>query len=451
MGARPDPTAVDDAAPPTTVPDAQQRRTVLVLVLAQVLSGAGLAAGITVGALLAADMLGATSFAGLPAALFTAGSAAAALLVGRFSQRWGRRTGLTFGYLTGAVGAAGVVVAAVLDDVVLLFISFAVYGAGTATNLQARYAGADLAAPERRGRAVSTVLVATTVGAVAGPNLVGVMGDLAAGWGIPPLAGPFLLGGVAYAAAGVVLWVLLRPDPLLLARERAQRAAVAARPAPHPVAPSEPGSTATVAPASTPVEPTDRQVRRTVLLAGTIMVLTQGVMVAIMTMTPIHMQHHGHAVATAGFVIAVHVGMMYLPSPLSGWLTDRFGPIRVAVAAAATLLAAGLVSAFVPPSSVAGLAVGLGLLGLGWSLGLVSGTALLTTSVPLATRARTQGSVDLAVALAGAAGGLGSGFVVAGSSFAALSLGGGLLALLVLPVIAFAGRAPHRTSRSGAA
>ncbi|PRZ05696.1 putative MFS family arabinose efflux permease [Isoptericola sp. CG 20/1183] len=439
-----------------TAADPQQRRTVLVLVLAQVLSGAGLAAGVTVGALLAAEMLATTAYAGLPAALFTAGSAAAALVVGRLSQRWGRRAGLTFGYLTGAVGAAGVVVAAVLDDVVLLFVAFAVYGAGTATNLQARYAGADLAAPRHRGRAVSTVLVATTVGAVAGPNLVGVMGDLAAGWGIPPLAGPFLLGGAAYAAAGVVLWVLLRPDPLLLARERAEQAEPRPEAAPARTSVSSTAQTAapatsatTLAPPPQVAEPTDRQVSRTVLLAGTIMVLTQGVMVAIMTMTPIHMEQHGHAVATAGFVIAVHVGMMYLPSPLSGWLTDRFGPVRVAVAAAATLLAAGLVSALVPPSSVAGLAVGLGLLGLGWSLGLVSGTALLTTSVPLATRARTQGSVDLAVALAGAAGGLGSGFVVASSSYAALALGGGALALLVLPVIAFAARAPaRRTSRS---
>ncbi|WP_277213396.1 MFS transporter [Isoptericola croceus] len=443
MGADPGPASVDDTtAPHASTPDPQQHRTILVLVLAQVLSGAGLAAGITVGALLAADMLGATRYAGLPAALFTAGSAAAALAVGRLSQRWGRRAGLTVGYLTGAIGAAGVVLAAVLDDVALLFVAFAVYGAGTATNLQARYAGADLASPERRGRAVSTVLVATTVGAVAGPNLVGVMGDLAGAWGIPPLAGPFVLGGVAYAAAGIVLWVLLRPDPLLLARERAAAEQDVMRAVPVGL-PTEPGAgtaETTTAPTTDLAEPTDRQVRRTVLLAGTIMVLTQGVMVAIMTMTPVHMGHHGHAVATAGFVIAVHVGMMYLPSPLSGWLTDRYGPVRVAVAAAATLLAAGLVSALVPPSSVVGLAVGLGLLGLGWSLGLVSGTALLTTSVPLATRARTQGSVDLAVALSGAAGGLGSGFVVASSSFAVLALGGGLLALLVLPVIAFAGR-----------
>ena len=196
----------------------EQRRTLTVLLLAQILSGAGLAAGITVGALLAEQMLGSSRFSGLPTVFFTIGSAAAAVGVGRVSQNLGRRAGLSAGYLTGALGSVGVVVAASLGNVVLLFASLLVYGAGVATNLQARYAGADLAAPSRRGRAVSIVLVATAVGAIIGPNLVSLTGTLATAVGIPPLAGPFLLGAAAYAAAGVVLWVLLRPDPLLLAR-----------------------------------------------------------------------------------------------------------------------------------------------------------------------------------------------------------------------------------------
>ncbi|WP_278237033.1 MFS transporter [Isoptericola sp. AK164] len=438
------------AAPAPTRPVAAvQRRTLRVLVLAQVLSGAGLAAGITVGALLVTDLLGSARFAGLPAALFTGGSALAALAVGRLSQRHGRRAGLAAGYVAGAVGAFVVVVAAAAENVWVLMGAFALYGAGTATNLQARYAGADLAAPDRRARALSTVLVATTLGAVAGPNLVGVMGDVAAGWGLPALTGPFILGGAAYAAAGIVLWVALRPDPLQLARQRDEAAVESATvPAAEKAvdatadhADDDGGTADSTAPDVVEEDAGDPgAVRRAVLVAGTVMVLTQAVMVAIMTMTPVHMADHGHAVSTAGFVIAVHVGMMYLPSPLSGWLTDRFGPLRVAVAAAVTLLASGLVAGLVPSSSVVGLAVGLGLLGLGWSLGLVSGTAMLTSSLPLATRARTQGAVDLALALAGAAGGLGSGFVVASTSFATLSLGGGLLALAVLPVVAVTAR-----------
>ncbi len=405
--------------------DRVQRRVLAVLVAAQILSGAGLAAGITVRALLAQDMLGSTGWAGLPSALFTVGSAAAAAGVGRISQRSGRRAGLTVGYLVGAVGSFGVVLAAVAGNVALLFTAFLVYGAGTATSLQARYAGADLARSAHRARAISTVLVATTVGAVAGPNLVTVMSNLAEGWGIPPLSGPFVLSGLAYALAGIVLWALLRPDPLQLARANA---------------PAEDPTTA----ATGIIEP--RRTPAPVVLGATIMVLTQLVMVAIMTMTPIHMQHHGHSVGAAGFVIAIHVAGMYLPSLLSGVLVDRFGAGRIAVAAALTLVAAGVAAALAPPSSMAALAVALGLLGLGWNLGLVAGTTMLTDAVPLATRARTQGAVDLCIALAGAGGGLGSGLIVATTDYPGLALIGAVLSLAIVPALAITAR---RHARSG--
>ncbi|MGO4758409.1 MFS transporter, partial [Streptomyces sp. 2MCAF27] len=192
-----------------------QRRVLIVLIAAQVFSGAGLAAGVTVGALLAQDMLGSTSLAGLLGALSTAGSALAAVAVGRISQARGRRPGLAAGYLAGAVGSAGVIAAAVAGSSVLLFAAMFVYGAGAATNLLARYAGADLADPAYRARAVSTVLVATTLGGVVGPNLAAPAGDLAHALGIPRLTGLFLLSGAAYALAALVLAVWLRPDPLL--------------------------------------------------------------------------------------------------------------------------------------------------------------------------------------------------------------------------------------------
>jgi MFS family permease len=136
----------------TTAPDLLlereqlHRRSLRVLVASQVLGGAGLGAGVTVGALLAEDMLGATELSGLPAALFTVGSAGAALLVGGVSERHGRRPGLAAGYLVGALGGLGIVLAAVLDSVLLLLPSLLVYGSGASTNLQARYAGGDLAA-----------------------------------------------------------------------------------------------------------------------------------------------------------------------------------------------------------------------------------------------------------------------------------------------------------------
>ena len=284
----------------------EQRRTLIVLVVAQILSGAGLAAGITVGALLAEQMLGSSRFSGLPTVFFTIGSAAAAVLLGRVSQRLGRRTGLSAGYLTGALGAVGVVLAATIGNIVLLFASLLVYGAGAATNLQARYAGADLAAPSRRGRAVSIVLLATAVGAILGPNLVKLTGGLAIKVGAPALSGPFMLASVAYIAGAVVLWFFLRPDPLLLARSIA-------------VAESSPtGENRTTPLQLTAASPAHRRWSWAVASGASIMILTQLIMVAIMTMTPIHIEHHGHAIGVTGIVIGAHVAGMFLPSPFSG-------------------------------------------------------------------------------------------------------------------------------------
>jgi MFS family permease len=166
------------------------------------------------------------------------------------------------------------------------------------------------------------------------------------------------------------------------------------------------------------------------------------IMVAIMTITPIHIEHSGHSIGVTGAVIAAHVAGMFLPSPFSGWLVDRFGYLPIAVASGVTLLAAGLLAAWAPVDSVATLLLALVLLGLGWNLGLVSGTTLVTDAAPLATRARTQGVVEGGIALAGAGGGLTSGLIVTATSYATLSLAGGFLALLIIPIAAVARAVP---------
>ncbi|WP_432978770.1 MFS transporter [Dactylosporangium sp. CA-233914] len=407
-------------------PEARQalhHRTLSVVMASQVFSGAGLAAGVTVGALLAEQMLGAGALSGLPAALYTGGSAVAALTVGRLSQRLGRRAGLSAGYAAGALGGAGVVAAAALDNVALLLISLLGYGAGTATNLQARYAGADLSGPSRRGRAVSSVLVTTSVGAVIGPNLVATTGRMAGHFGLPALAGPFALATIAYAVAGIMLFLLLRPDPLQVSRALRAHAS--------------PAAAATGAPRARPVS-------AGVTAGAATMILTQLVMVAVMTMTPVHMRAHGHDLAATGLVISLHIAAMYLPSLVTGILVDRIGRVPVALASGVTLLAAGIVSAIAPDGSVPLLALALILLGLGWNLGLVSGTAMITDAAPVERRAKIQGNVDLCIALAGAGGGIASGLVMTATSYAALAITGGLLALAVIPFVVV------RTRRAGA-
>lgn len=395
-----------------------QRRTLAVVMTGQVLAGAGLAAGISVGGLLAESMLRTNALAGLPAGLFTLGSALTAFLVGRITHRWGRRRGLGLGFAAGALGAVGVVAAAVTGSVPLLFVALFVYGAGSATNLQSRYAGTDLAEPSHRGRAVSVALVATTVGAVAGPNLIAPMGRVALAVGIPALAGPFLLAAAAYASAGAALVALLRPDPYLLARSL-----------------------------QAPLVAADGSVSASVLRPGagayagaTVMILTQLAMTAVMTMTPIHMRAHHQSLTAVGVVIGLHIAAMYLPSPVTGMLVDRLGRGPVAVASAATLLAAGAVAAAAPGDSLGGLVAALMLLGLGWNLGLISGTALVIDATVPENRPQTQGTIDVLIALSGATGGVMSGVVMASSSYATLSLAGGVLSLVLVPVVAWARR-----------
>jgi len=392
------------------------KRTLIIVSISQVFGGAGLAAGVTVGALLAEQILGTDAFAGLPTALFTLGSAGAALIVGRISQTFGRRTGLTAGFVTGGLGAIGVILAAITNSIILLLISLLIYGAGTATNLQARYAGTDLANNKQRATAVSMTMVFTTFGAVAGPNLVNVMGEIASSMGVPSLAGPFILSAAAYILAGLVLFAMLRPDPLVIARTIEATKQV-------------------VPDIEQPTDTTFAANKRGVIVGATIMVLTQIVMVAIMTMTPIHMKNHGHGLGEIGLVIGFHIGAMYLPSLVTGMLVDKFGRIPMAIASGCTLMLAGLTAALAPGDSMIFLIVALSLLGLGWNLGLISGTALIVDSTTTATRAKTQGTVDVLIALSGAMGGAFSGMIVAHSSYPTLSLAGGILAMVLIPVV----------------
>ncbi|MBJ8074795.1 MFS transporter [Bacillus cereus group sp. N12] len=392
------------------------KRTLIIVSISQMFGGAGLAAGITVGALLAQQMLGTDAHAGLPAAMFTMGSAVAAFFVGKLSQKYGRRIGLATGFIVGGLGAIGVVLAALTNSIILLLVSLLIYGAGTATNLQARYAGTDLADKRQRATAISITMVMTTFGAVAGPNLVGVMGDFAHSIGIPNLAGPFILSAAAFILAGLILFIMLRPDPLIIAniieiykREHTYK--------------------------GQPVTEEVKENKRGITVGAIVMILTQIVMVAIMTMTPVHMGHHGHGLSAVGLVIGFHVGAMYLPSLVTGMLIDKIGRTTMSIAGGIILLAAGVIAAMAPSDSLLLLIVALSLLGLGWNLGLISGTAQIVDATIPSTRAKTQGKIDVFVALAGASGGAMSGMIVANSSYAALSLAGGVLALLLIPIV----------------
>lgn len=395
------------------------KRTLTIVVISQIFGGAGLAAGITVGALIAQEMLGTASYAGIPAALFTLGSALAAFTVGRITQRLGRRIGLSLGFSAGGVGAIGVIFATIIGNIWLLFFALFIYGAGTSTNLQARYAGADLANRKQRATAVSIAMVATTLGAVAGPNLVTPMGNFASFIGIPPLAGPFILAAVAYLLAGLTLFIYLRPDPYIIAQAiEAEREKQAEK------------NQAIVSP-----EESDTYNRVGIYVGALVLVLSHVTMVAIMTMTPVHMQEHGSGLTAVGLVIGLHIAAMYLPSIATGRLVDTIGRNKMVIASGITLAISGIMAANVPGESLVWMIIALMLLGLGWNFGLISGTAIIVDSTNMGNRAKTQGSVDVWVALGGTAGSLLSGVIVAFSSYAMLGFLGMYLSLLLFPLV----------------
>jgi MFS family permease len=400
-----------------------QRRTVRTLVVSQALGGLGISIGIAVSALLAEEITGSEQLAGLPQTAQVLGTAVASWLLARVMGRSGRRVGLTTGYLLGSAGAGLCVVAGVVGSFAALLLGTTLLGATTAANNQSRYAATDLARPEVRARALSVVVWATTIGAVAGPNLTGAAGRAGQALGVPVLTGPFLFALVGTLGAAAVVTVLLRPDPLLVAREAALDRGEVARGRTSwrrvvEVARTSPG-----------------------VAAGTAaLALSHAVMVAVMVMTPLHMHHGGATLEVIGVVISVHVLGMYAFAPVVGWLADRLGRPLVLSAGAVVLLLALLLSGTAPGGASYQIGAGLFLLGLGWSLCTVAASTLLSESAPLDARTDVQGAADLVMGLTAAAAGAAAGLVVGSLGYAALNVFAAVLVTGVVTAAEYARR-----------
>ena len=263
----------------------------------------------------------------------------------------------------------------------------------------------------RRASALGLVVWGATVGAVVGPNLVSFASDAAAGFGLPPLTGPYLLPILFVGAAAVLSSVLLRPDPYELADQSSRHD-------------SDVNATATS------VRLAELLRRPAVVAAIAALITCQVVMVLIMTMTPLHMTDHGHDLAAVGVVISGHTFGMFALSPLSGRLTDRFGSPVVIAAGLVVLAVASVMAAAAPPDGGTVLFIALFLLGYGWNLGYVAGSALLSSGLNLAERTRLQGLTDAFIWSSAAGASLSSGVVVEAAGYATLGLiGAGLVAI----------------------
>jgi MFS family permease len=412
-----------------------QRRTLGLLFCTQVIGGVGVAIGLSVGALLAADLAG-VGLSGVAQSAAVVGAALLAVPVVRIMRQAGRRPGMLAAYLTAALGGLSVLTAAVLDSVPLLFVGLFLFGGGTTANLQARYTAVDLAPAASRGRQLSLVVWATTVGAVAGPNLAPLAGSALGGVRlggreVPTLAAPFAFSALLFGLAALVLWLLLRPDPLLVARAR------------DGIATTGDQRRLGMRAAWTAVA-----IRPAARLGVAAMAVGHLVMVGVMAMTPVHILGAGHDPAhtlrIVGVVLSLHIAGMFAFAPVTGWLTDRYGRRAVILGGVALLLVACAVAGTAGHHS-GQLSVGLFLLGLGWSATMVAGSTLLSESVPAPVRPSAQGLADLVMGLAGASAGAVSGLVVSWSGYSTLTL---LAAVATVPLLALALR-PVRREVSG--
>jgi MFS family permease len=384
---------------------ALQLRTVRVLVVGQILGGLGIGATLSIGAALATAVSGSEAFAGAAATTSTLGAAAAAIPLARLAQRFGRRVSLSLGTATAMAGSSLTVLAAGLMSFPLLLLGFGLIGFGGAVGLQSRFAATDVANADHRGRDLSIVVWSATIGAVVGPNLFG-PGEVLAGWlRMPPLTGSFVIAVAAQLAAALVYFFALRPDPYLVSQQLTDRAAA---------------------------NPADGSVgnRNVVLFAIAVLAISHAVMVSVMSMTPVHLVHHGVSLVEIGLMLSLHIAGMFALSPVFGWLSDRFG--RLAVILLGQLLfglALGVIA--LGESSETFVTVGLVFLGLGWSASTVAASALLSDLLTGAARPKIQGRSDLVMNGAGALGGAAAGPVLALVGYSGLAWAAGVLVVAI--------------------
>ncbi|MCD5345098.1 MFS transporter [Agromyces sp. S2-1-8] len=410
-----------------------------VLIVNQLLAGVGVASGIAVAALLVDELTGVVALAGFAQSSSVLGAAIAAIPLAKLAVGRGRHVALATGYALGCLGAVLVIVAAVSGFVPLVFLGLMAFGAGTAAGLQARFAATEVAAPGFEARSMSLVLWATTLGSVAGPLLSDLGDTVGQAIGLPALVGPFLFSGAAFAFSALLVAALLRlPQAGRLASD-----AGADEASPTPTGAAGAGGASKPIGSWQAMRIAARNPRA--LFAILAIVCSQTVMVGVMVMTPVHMMAHGLSLTAVGVVLSIHIVGMYGASPIVGWLADRIGSERVIFIGIGVLAAATLIGILAPADDMLLVPLALGLLGLGWSCGLIGGSTLVTDSVSQEIRVPLQGATDAAMNLSAAVAAALSGFVLGLGGFAGVCLVGALV-LLPLVVAGLRARARARVS-----
>ncbi|HJR03590.1 MAG TPA: MFS transporter [Methylomirabilota bacterium] len=378
------------------------------LFVAQVCGSTGHAIGMAVGSIMAASITGTNTWSGLPIAVGALGTALASWPLARLMARSGRRPGLALGYALAMIGAVLGLWGVAGRSFTLMLLGMALFGIASTSNLLARYAAADVSLPARRGRAMGLIVWGSTVGSMIGPNLMAPALSIGALLGVPATASAFLISVVSYTIAALLTFCFLRPDPLAIARQEQE---AAGRPA---------GVARTLGAILADVR---------VQMALATLSVSQFVMISTTAISPLYLHDQGHAVGTIGVAVSLHLAGMYVASPLSGWLADRFGRLPVIAAGALLLIFAVGLAGLAPGTAAVPVILALFLNGVGWNLAFVAGSALLTDALAPAERASVQGFADLLMGLMGAIGAVAGGMILGLWGFAILNVVGAGLVL----------------------
>jgi MFS family permease len=393
------------------------RRITRTLFIAQSLGSAAVIAIFPIATIVGARLSGRAAWAGVPAMVYLLGSAFSAFAWGSLMDRWGRRGTLITGTLTGAAGAALAGSGIIVKSFAIFLGGSLLMGAAVAAVQLSRFVAAEVHTAAERGRAISSVVLGGTVGAIAGPLLAGPMAALARRFAIDELAGPYGAALTLFAIGAAVVFIWLRPEPRDLARAIA---------GPSPVS----------VPAAGPARPIGEILRQRPALAAVLaMVFGQLTMAMLMVITPLHMKDHQHPLTHISFVISAHIVGMYAFSILSGRLADRWGREPVIATGAGILILASLGAPLSP--QLVPLTLTLFLVGLGWNFCYVGGSSLLADQLSPVERARTQGFNDLLIGLSSAAGSLGSGIVFAAIGYGAMGVVAAAAAAVLLSLTAW--------------
>lgn len=389
------------------------RRNVITLVASNLFGGVGVAASVAVVSLLT-EQIANTQVAGFAQAVTSFGAGLAAVPLANLAARRGRRISLGLGYLVPIIGAAIVIFAAVISNVILLFGGLAFFGVAQAVNLQSRYAAAENSTPASRARTMSIVIWATTVGSVVGPNLIDPGDRLGTYLHLPQYSGTYILSMVAYALAAITIMIFLSPvrptdEP------GASQSAISEEPlgaigalkwaASHPLA------------------------RYGVVATGA----AHAVMVMVMVMTPLYMVHQGMSLSFVGVVVSLHIMGMYALSPVFGWATDKYGAVEVSIAGMVVLVTStvmGFIAATNEALSGVFTTVALVILGVGWSMVVIAASSLLAGVRDDHVRVPLQGANDAIMNYAGAGAAAASGLLLAASGFQGVNV---VATILLLP------------------